>query len=111
MKNCRMISFLSGYTKFYSCPIAPRNIPRQPNMNFYDLQQRLLNDLRRRVRSGEITERRLARQTGISQPHIHQVLKGKRVLSPQKADDILRHLRLDLLDLVDAMELLESRRR
>jgi predicted transcriptional regulator len=80
-------------------------------MNFYDLQQRLLNDLRRRVRSGEITERRLARQTGTSQPHIHHVLKGKRLLSMQKADEILSHLRLDLLDLVDVEELLESRRR
>jgi predicted transcriptional regulator len=79
-------------------------------MNFYDLQLRLIEDLRRRVRSGEITERRLARQTGISQPHIHHVLKGKRVLSTQKADEILSHLRLDLLDLVDVEELLESRR-
>ena len=80
-------------------------------MNFCDLRQRLLEDLRRRVRSGELTERRLARQTGISQPHIHHVLKGKRVLSTQKADEILSHLRLDLLDLVDVEELLESRRR
>jgi predicted transcriptional regulator len=80
-------------------------------MNFCDLRQRLIEDLRRRVRSGELTERRLARQTGISQPHIHQVLKGKRVLSTQKADEILSHLRLDLLDLVDVEELLESRRR
>ena len=80
-------------------------------MNFYDLQRRLLEDLRRRVRSGEITERRLARQTGISQPHIHHVLKGKRLLSTLKADEILSHLGLDLLDLVDAAELLESRRR
>lgn len=80
-------------------------------MNFCDLRQRLIEDLRRRVRSGELTERRLARQTGISQPHIHHVLKGKRVLSTQKADKILSHLRLDLLDLVDVEELLESRRR
>jgi predicted transcriptional regulator len=80
-------------------------------MNFCDLRQRLIEDLRRRVRSGELTERRLARQTGISQPHIHQVLKGKRALSTQKADEILSHLRLDLLDLVDVEELLESRRR
>lgn len=80
-------------------------------MNFSDLRQRLIEDLRRRVRSGELTERRLARQTGISQPHIHHVLKGKRVLSTQKADEILSHLRLDLLDLVDVEELIESRRR
>lgn len=80
-------------------------------MNFSDLRQRLIEDLRRRVRSGELTERRLARQTGISQPHIHHVLKGKRLLSIQKADQILSHLRADLLDLVDVAELLESRRR
>ena len=41
----------------------------------------------------------LARITGISQPHIHNVLKGKRLLSPEKADEVLRQLQIDLLDL------------
>jgi hypothetical protein len=32
--------------------------------------------LRERVMNGEISERRLAQLTGISQPHMHNVLKG-----------------------------------
>jgi plasmid maintenance system antidote protein VapI len=76
-------------------------------MNFRDLQNRLAENLRERVRSGEITERGLARLTGVSQPHIHHVLKGKRLLSPDMADQVMGHLRMDVLDLVDPIELLE----
>ena len=50
-------------------------------MTFDDLRARLVENLRLRVRSGVATERGLARQTGISQPHLHHVLKGKRLLS------------------------------
>jgi transcriptional regulator with XRE-family HTH domain len=70
-------------------------------MDFQRLQSRLIANLRERVRSGEITERSLARVTGISQPHLHNVLKGKRLLSVGKADQILRQLHLDLADLMD----------
>ena len=76
-------------------------------MNFRDLQNRLAENLRERVRSGEITERGLARLTGVSQPHIHHVLKGKRLLSADMADQVMGHLRMDVLDLVDPIELLE----
>ena len=69
-------------------------------MNFREMHERFVRNLRDRVRSGELTERGLARMTGVSQPHIHNVLKGKRVLSTDKADEILRQLRLDLLDLM-----------
>ena len=69
-------------------------------INFQGLQSLLITHLRERVRSGEITERRLARVTGISQPHLHNVLKGKRLLSVEKSDQILMQLRLNLLDLV-----------
>src|SRR5438034_1253884 len=55
-------------------------------MTFQDLQLRLLEELRHRVRSGAATERGLARDTGLSQPHLHHVLKGKRLLSVEKAD-------------------------
>jgi plasmid maintenance system antidote protein VapI len=67
-------------------------------MNFADLNLRLTNYLRDSVRSGELTERGLARATGISQPHIHHVLKGKRTLSTDLADAILHKLHLDLKD-------------
>ncbi|HTP33278.1 MAG TPA: hypothetical protein VMJ75_13960 [Candidatus Acidoferrales bacterium] len=69
-------------------------------MNYTDLMNCLLDELRHRVQTGESTERGLAQLAGLSQPHLHHVLKGKRHLSPAKADVILDHLGLDLLDLV-----------
>lgn len=73
-------------------------------MDFRDLQHTLIADLRDRVRNGELTERGLARAVGISQPHIHNVLKGKRVFSLEKSDVILRRLSLDVRDLVKRWE-------
>jgi transcriptional regulator with XRE-family HTH domain len=81
------------------------------SLTFHDLQQRLLEELRLRVRSGAATERGLARLSGISQSHLHNVLKGKRVLSMEKADDVLRRLQIDILHLIDSEELRESSRR
>jgi transcriptional regulator with XRE-family HTH domain len=80
-------------------------------MTFHELQQRLIQELRQRVRSGAATERGLARLSGISQPHLHNVLKGKRVLSMDKADELLRQLQIDVLQLVPPEELRESGRR
>ena len=70
-------------------------------MTFHDLHDALIHYLNQCVQSGEITERGLARRTGISQPHIHNTLKGKRLLSWESADAILRELNVDLLDLID----------
>jgi transcriptional regulator with XRE-family HTH domain len=80
-------------------------------MDFHDLQARFVVFLRERVRSGELTERGLARITSVSQPHIHNVLKEKRLLSIDMSDKILRRLRMDLLDLIRPEDLLEWRRR
>ena len=80
-------------------------------MTFHELQQRLLDELRQRVRSGAATERGLARLSGISQPHLHNVLKGKRLLSMDKADEVLRSLQIDILQLIHPEELRESSRR
>jgi transcriptional regulator with XRE-family HTH domain len=77
-------------------------------MTFHDLQQRLLKELQQRVRSGAATERGLARLSGISQPHLHNVLKGKRELSLRKADVVLHRLQIDLLQLIEPEELRES---
>jgi hypothetical protein len=74
-------------------------------MFFGDLQSALCDNLRRRVQNGEITERALARLVGISQPHIHNVLKGARILSPALADEILRRLRISVYDLLDPVKL------
>ena len=73
-------------------------------MTFGHLQQRLVNHLRHRIRSGETTERGLARIAGLSQPHLHNVLKGKRLLSMEMADEILRNLEIDLVDLIEPGE-------
>jgi len=70
-------------------------------MLFIDLQTLLLESLRTRVRNGELTERGLAKLVGVSQPHIHNVLKGTRLLSMNLADQILTHLNLSVLDLVE----------
>jgi plasmid maintenance system antidote protein VapI len=63
------------------------------------------------VRSGDATERGLARLTGVSQPHMHNVLKGKRLLSVEMADQVVGQLHLDLLDFIEPGELLEWQRR
>ena len=71
------------------------------------MRERFLGHLRERIRSGELTERGLARVSGVSQPHIHNALKGKRILSTEMSDEILRQLRMDLLDLVKPDDLLD----
>jgi len=69
-------------------------------VNFGFLHSRLISAVRTRIRNGEISERGLARLTGISQPHIHHVLKGTRLLSRDTADLILERMRIDLADLL-----------
>ena len=80
-------------------------------MNFQTLHFRLTEYLRELVRSGELTERSLARITHVSQPHIHNVLKGKRLLSSQMADEILHRLHLDLTDMLRPEDLDRRRKR
>jgi antitoxin component HigA of HigAB toxin-antitoxin module len=80
-------------------------------VNFRELQRRLIAYLRTLIRSGDATERGLARMTGVSQPHMHNVLKGKRLLSLEMADQVVGQLHLDLLDFIEPGELLEWQRR
>jgi AraC-like DNA-binding protein len=61
-------------------------------MYFELLQLRLIAHVQQRVQRGELTERALARHTGISQPHLHNMLKGARALSPHMADLLLHYL-------------------
>jgi SOS-response transcriptional repressor LexA len=42
----------------------------------------------------------MARLTGISQPHIHNVLKGVKILSPHAADQVMHSLKLTVFDLL-----------
>lgn len=73
-------------------------------LDFRLLQTRLLTQIRARVQNGEISERALARLSGLSQPHLHNVLKGARFFSLQAADQVLQSLRIDLLDLLTHTE-------
>ena len=80
-------------------------------MDFQELERRFVELLRQRIRSGELTERQLARMAGISQPHVHNVLKGKRVFSLSMTDSILQVLKLDVLDLIKPEEAAQIHRR
>jgi plasmid maintenance system antidote protein VapI len=55
-----------------------------------ELLSRVTGMARQAVQAGEISERALARRAGLSQPHLHNVLKGVRSLSPAAADQLMR---------------------
>jgi len=74
-------------------------------VTFFDTHERLLAEIRNRLRNGELTERALARHLGISQPHVNNVVRGRRKLSPEIADLILNFLHCSLLDLYAEGEL------
>jgi hypothetical protein len=83
------------------------SIFRSRNATFEELQQRLARVVRARIGNGEFTERGLARMTGISQPQIHNYLKGARKLSPEFADRLMLRFDISLVDLFDPCVLLE----
>jgi hypothetical protein len=67
---------------------------------FRELQGRLIDIARSRVQAGELTERGLARMCGLSQPHMHNILKGIRSLSFGSADRMMRALEIQVPDLI-----------
>lgn len=69
-------------------------------MTIRQMQQRLLVLLNEKVRRGEMSQRRLARLTGFTQPHIHNVLKGARAMNANLADAALHCLNLSVRDLI-----------
>lgn len=81
------------------------------SMLFSILQQRLLDELGRRIRAGEFTESGLARRLGASQPHIHNALKGVRSLSIALTDDIMLELNIPLSELLTRSEIEDLTRR
>ena len=80
-------------------------------MTYQDAQSKLLALVRDQIHNGELTERSLARRIGISQPHVHNVLKGVRNLSPEIFDSMLEHFQMSLLDLAPVEDLEISLRR
>ena len=85
-------------------PLFQRGIAAGKDMYFEQLQRRLIETLRSLMGNGLLTERGLARSAGVSQPHMHHILKGARALSPEIADRILRALSITVLDLLDSRE-------
>ena len=75
------------------------------SLTFRELQRRLLMYVVTRIRNGEFTERGLARILDVSQPQLHNVLKGARPLKPEFADRVLQHFKIGVLDLVGVHEL------
>jgi transcriptional regulator with XRE-family HTH domain len=73
-------------------------------VKFRTLQENLRKALSQRVESGELTQLRLAGQTGFKQAHISNFLNRKRGLSIEGMDKVLSVLRLSLLDLLDPNE-------
>ncbi len=69
-------------------------------MHIDDLYDRLVDVARQRIRAGELTERGLSRLCGVSQPHIHNVLKSIRMLSPGSAGKLMDALGVTLPELV-----------
>lgn len=69
-------------------------------MYFQVLQERLIDTVRERIRAGVFTERKLARICGISQPHMHNMLKRIRSPSNATADRLLQALGLRIPDLL-----------
>lgn len=66
---------------------------------------RLLEQVRGRIRNGDWTERSLARRAHLSQPHLHNLLQGKRQLGWEKADALMEAAAISMLDLVEPHEL------
>ena len=69
-------------------------------VTFRGLQTKLIGMANARIQNGEFTERGLARVVGISQPQMHNVLKGVRKLRLEIADRLLCSLGLSILDLL-----------
>jgi hypothetical protein len=71
-------------------------------VTFEILLSKLREVLREKVKNGQLTERGLARLTGVSQPHLHNILKGIRSLPPELADQLVTLAGLDLPHLMEA---------
>lgn len=75
-----------------------------------DLCERLIYSLKVGVSSGSLTVRRLAKEIGVSQPHMQNIMNGKRSLTIQMADRLLLYQQRSVLDLASASELGEALR-
>jgi plasmid maintenance system antidote protein VapI len=77
-------------------------------VTFTVLRSRLLAATKNLVSNGYITERGLARTIGLSQSHLHNILKGDRKLTPEIADRILDFMNISTIDLIAPSEVTRS---
>ncbi len=85
-----------------------KSLKKPENVTFETLQLRLLKFLMHKLHSGEFTERGLSRILGISQPQMHNVLKGNRRLQCALADTMLLKFQIGIADLFSDTELGEA---
>ena len=78
---------------------------RQPTFTLDMFFSRLASELSRLLNSGSITERKLASDLGISQPHLHNILSGRRKLTATIAGQVLERMGWNVLDLLEAADL------
>jgi transcriptional regulator with XRE-family HTH domain len=78
---------------------------KSQTISFEALLARLISFVNLRIKNGEYTERGLARILGVSQPQMHNVLKGARTLHADLADRLLRKLGISILHLFEESEL------
>jgi transcriptional regulator with XRE-family HTH domain len=69
---------------------------------------RLIAFVNSRIQNGEFSERSLAKQLGLSQSQLHNVLKGARKLQTSLADSFLAHFGISIKDLLTEEEIKES---
>jgi transcriptional regulator with XRE-family HTH domain len=79
-------------------------------MLMIDLLTALRSHLNLRIRNGELTERNLAKRIGLSQAHMHNVLKGARILTAEVADLLMLELNISISDLVSDEAIAPKRR-
>jgi plasmid maintenance system antidote protein VapI len=80
----------------------------QNKITFDELIERLKTYIRLRINNGEYTERSLARVLRVSQPHLHNMLKGNRRMSAEFADQAMAKFRISILDLIGEEEIWHS---
>ncbi|MEP7364078.1 MAG: XRE family transcriptional regulator [Acidobacteriota bacterium] len=79
-------------------------------MLMIDILTALKANLNSRIRNGELTERNLAKRIGLSQAHMHNVLKGARILTAEVADLLMLELNLTVSDLFTEEGMMAKRR-
>lgn len=70
-------------------------------VNFDVIKKRLIRFVSLRIQNGDCTQRQLAKLVGVSQPQLHNVLKGARELKRELADALLAHFEISLIDLLE----------